>query len=91
MDYLSEAQQYLKKAEYYDREAEYYNNKATSYLCEAEYYTRKGDYNRAATYMKWSSDAADQAITEAKRANTARDNARGQMRWVKEVLDKAKR
>ena len=88
--HISEAQQYLKKAENCDNEAEYYNNKAANYLREAECYARKGDYDRAA-YKKWASDAADQAITEAKRANTARDNARGQMRWVKEVLDKAKR
>lgn len=83
-DYMNEAQQYLKKAENY-------NNKAANYLREAEYYTRKGDYDRAATNVKWASDAADRAMTEAKRANTARDNASDQMRWVKDALDKAKR
>lgn len=63
MDYLSEAQQFLKKAENYDREAEYYNDKAISYLREAEYYAFKGDYDRAETYAKWASDAADGAVT----------------------------
>lgn len=65
--------------------------KAAGYLREAEYYTRNGDYDRAATYTKWASDAADQAMTKAKWANAARDNARDQMRWAKEALDKAKR
>lgn len=87
MDYLKEAQQYLKKAENYDREAEYYNDKAANYLREADYYARRGDYDRAANNARWASAAADQAMTEAKNANNARDY----MRWAKEAWERVKR
>mgnify|MGYP003161467156 CR=1 FL=1 len=63
------------QAKQYTREAQYYLKKAEGYQREAAYYTRKGDTDRAKDYTR--------------RANSAMDDHKAQMRYAANADDKA--
>ena len=86
--YTQEAEYYQKKADGYRREAQYYLKKAEGYQREAAYYTRKGDVDRATSYTRRANSAMDDYKTQMRYASNADDKAADYLKKAARLLQK---
>lgn len=86
--YTREAEYYQKKADGYRREAQYYLKKAEGYQREAAYYTRKGDTDRAKDYTRRANSAMDDHKTQIRYAANADDKAADYLKKAARLLQK---
>lgn len=86
--YTQEAEYYQKKADGYRREAQYYLKKAERYQREVAYYTRKGDADRAKDYTRRANSAMDDYKTQMRCAANADDKAADYLKRAARLLQK---
>lgn len=86
--YTQEAEYYQKKADGYRREAQYYLKKAEGYQRKAAYYTRKGDVDRATSYTRRANSAMDDYKTQMRYASNADDKAADYLKKAARLLQK---
>lgn len=86
--YTREAEYYQKKADGYRREAQYYLKKAEGYQREAAYYTRKCDADRAKDYTRRANSAMDDYKTQMRYAANADDKAADYLKRAARLLQK---
>lgn len=86
--YTQEAEYYQKKADGYRREAQYYLKKAESYQREVAYYTRKGDADRAKDYTRRANSAMDDYKTQMRYAANADEKAADYLKRAARLLQK---
>lgn len=86
--YTQEAEYYQKKADGYRREAQYYLKKAEGYQREAAYYTRKGNADRAKDYTRRANSALDDYKTQMRYASNAEEKAADYLKRAARLLQK---